>query len=134
MQPARNYVREAEHGVLRVGDTRVMLDSVVAAFHLGQFAETIAQQYPALSLEEVYGAIAYYLANQADVERYLRNQAEVWKQWREKANAVESPVLQRLRGLAAGTGKNVLSAGESVPGLFMAPQLSPIAFLLRSRG
>ena len=107
MPTAKTYVRQDEHGVLRVGDTRVMLDSVVAAFHLGHSAETIAQQYPALSLEDVYGAIAYYLANQADVDRYLRDQDEVWKQWREKANAVESPAVQRLRGLAAGTGKNV---------------------------
>ena len=67
MQPVRIYVRQDENGVLRVGDTRVMLDSVIAAFHLGHSAETIAQQYPALSLEEVYGAITYYLANQADV-------------------------------------------------------------------
>jgi uncharacterized protein (DUF433 family) len=107
MLMAKTYVRQDEHGVLRVGDTRVMLDSVVAAFHLGHSAETIAQQYPALSLEDVYGAIAYYLANQADVDRYLRDQDEVWKQWREKANAVASPAVQRLRGLAAGTGKNV---------------------------
>jgi uncharacterized protein (DUF433 family) len=106
MQQARTYVRQDEHGVLRVGDTRVMLDSVVAAFHLGHSAETIAQQYPALTLEEVYGAIAHYLANQADVDQYLRNQEEVWKEWREKANAAESPVVQRLRDLAARTRSN----------------------------
>jgi uncharacterized protein (DUF433 family) len=106
MQQARTYVRQDEHGVLRVGDTRVMLDSVVAAFHLGHSAETIAQQYPALTLEEVYGAIAHYLANQADVDQYLRNQEEVWKEWREKANAAESPVVQRRRDLAARTRSN----------------------------
>jgi len=103
---AKTYVRQDEHGVLRVADTRVMLDSVVAPFHLGHSAETIAQQYPALSLEEVYGAIAYYLANQADVDKYLRDQDEVWKQWRERANPVLSPVVQRLRSLATGTGTN----------------------------
>jgi uncharacterized protein (DUF433 family) len=106
MQPARIYVREDEHGVLRVGDSRVMLDSVVVAFHLGHSAETIAQQYPALTLEEVYGAITYYLAHRADVDQYLRNQDEVWKQWREKAHAAESPVVQRLRALAARTRTN----------------------------
>ena len=106
MQQARTYVRQDEHGVLRVGDTRVMLDSVVAAFHLGHSAETIAQQYPALTLEEVYGAIAHYLANQADVDQYLRNQEKVWKEWREKSNAAESPVVQRLRDLAARTRSN----------------------------
>jgi uncharacterized protein (DUF433 family) len=48
-----------EHGVMRVGATHVMLDSVLASFHAGSTAETIAQEYPSLSLEEVYGAIAY---------------------------------------------------------------------------
>ncbi len=78
-----------------------MLDSIVAAFRLGHSAETIAQQYPALRLEEVYGAIAYYLANQGDVDEYLQKQEEVWERWREKAIAGESPVVQRLRDLAA---------------------------------
>jgi uncharacterized protein (DUF433 family) len=104
MQTAKIYVRQDEHGVLRVGDTRVMLDSVVAAFQQGHSAETIAQQYPALSLEEVYGAIAYYLANEEDVNQYLRRQDEVWKQWREKANTVTSPVVQRLRRHDAKAG------------------------------
>jgi uncharacterized protein (DUF433 family) len=104
MQTAKIYVRQDERGVLRVGETRVMLDSVVAAFHQGHSPETIAQQYPALSLEEVYGAIAYYLANEEDVNQYLRRQEEVWKQWREKANAVTSPVVQRLRRHDAKVG------------------------------
>jgi uncharacterized protein (DUF433 family) len=104
MQANKTYVREDEHGVLRVGNGRVMLDSVVAAFHQGHSAETIAQQYPALSLEEVYGAIAYYLANQAEVGQYLRRQDELWKRWREKTSAVVSPVVERLRGLAAKAG------------------------------
>jgi uncharacterized protein (DUF433 family) len=103
VHPAKTYVCQDEHGVLRVGGTRVMLDSVVAAFRLGHSAETIAQQYPALRLEEVYGAIAYYLANQVDVDQYLRTQEEVWKQWREKSKAAESPVVQRLRDMATKT-------------------------------
>jgi uncharacterized protein (DUF433 family) len=106
MQAAKTYVRQDEHGVLRIGETRVMLDSVVAAFHLGHSAETITQQYPGLTLEEAYGAIAYYLANQADVDQYLRNQEEVWNQWREKAKAVESPVVQRLREMATRSKAN----------------------------
>jgi uncharacterized protein (DUF433 family) len=98
MSPTKSYIRQDEHGVLRVGATRVMLDSVVAAFHQGHSAETIAEQYPALSLEEVYGAIACYLANKGEVDEYLRQQDQVWKQWRAKAKAVTSPVVQRLRG------------------------------------
>jgi uncharacterized protein (DUF433 family) len=36
-----------------------MIDSVVAAFWRGDSAEAIREQYPALSLEQVYGAVAY---------------------------------------------------------------------------
>jgi uncharacterized protein (DUF433 family) len=108
MQASRIYVRQDETGVLRVEGTRVMLDSVVAAFLQGHSAETIAQKYPAFSLEEVYGAVTYYLANEAEVSQYLRRQDELWKQGREQAEAVASPVVQRLRALAlaAKTGKN----------------------------
>ena len=95
------YVHEDDHGVLRVGATRVMLDSVVAAFHQGHSAETIAQQYPALTLEEVYGAITYYLANTEQVDQYLQRQDEVWQQGRERAEAGASPVVLRLRSQAA---------------------------------
>lgn len=100
MQNRKSYIREDEHGVNRVGQTRVMLDSVIVAFQQGHSAETIAQQYPALGLEEVYGAITYYLANQTEVDRYLRQQDEVWQREREKARQSASPVVQRLRGLA----------------------------------
>jgi len=101
MPVTKAYVRQDKHGVMRVGETRVMLDSVVAAFDEGHSAETIVQDYPALSLEEVYGAITYYLANRAEVDEYLRRQDEFWKECRAKAEATESPVVKRLRALAA---------------------------------
>lgn len=102
--PQSTYIRDDEHGVKRVGQTRVMLDSVIAAFHQGHSAETIAQQYPALTLEEIYGTITYYLANKAEVDEYLRRQDEVWKQACETANKAASPVVARLRSQAARAG------------------------------
>ncbi len=48
-------------GVVRVGRTRVTLDTVVAAFADGATAEEIVQQYPVLSLADVYAVIGYYL-------------------------------------------------------------------------
>jgi uncharacterized protein (DUF433 family) len=101
MQTAqKSYVRYDDHGAMRVGETQVMLDSVVVAFEQGHSPETIAQQYLSLTLEEVYGAVAYYLANKAEINQYLQQQSEVWKTWREKASAAESPVVQRLRQIA----------------------------------
>lgn len=102
-----SYVRDDEHGVKRVGNTHVMLDSIVAAFQQGHSAETIVQQYPAVTLEQVYGAITYYLANKSEVDRYLQRQDEVWKRERARAEQTVSPVLARLRNIAAQTGPNV---------------------------
>ncbi len=101
MEKAENYVRLDEHNVMRVGKTRVMLDSVVVAFQQGHSPETIQQEYPALALEEVYGAVAYYLANQDEVDRYLKRQGQVWEELREKAAEASNPVVQRLRGRIA---------------------------------
>jgi uncharacterized protein (DUF433 family) len=94
-----SYVRVDEHGVLRVGTGRVMLDSVITAFQQGHSPETIRQQYPALSLEEVYGAITYDLAHHEEVDEYLRRQDEVWERWRAETEASPSPVVERLRAM-----------------------------------
>ena len=99
MSQEKSYVRIDPQGVYRVGETRVMFDSVVAAFHEGHSPETIQQQYPASSLEEVYGSIAYYLGNASEVEGYLRRQANEWDSARAKAEAKSSPVVERLRAL-----------------------------------
>ena len=82
-----------------------MLDSVVAGFEQGHSPETIRQQYPALTLEEVYGAIAYYLANVEKVTEYLRRQNAAWGEWRSRSVGVASPVVKRLRATAAPGGR-----------------------------
>ena len=94
---ADTYVRTDEHGVMRVAGTRVMLDSVIACYQQGHSPETIRQQYPALTLEQVYGAIAYYLAHQAQVDDYLRRQDALWQQLRREADRQPAPVVRRLR-------------------------------------
>ncbi len=98
MYQARSYVRKDGKGVLRVGATRVPLDSVVAGFHQWHSAETIQQLNPDLNLEEVYGALAFYLANQAEVHDYLRRRQESWEHWRERAEQLPNLQFER-RGL-----------------------------------
>jgi uncharacterized protein (DUF433 family) len=61
-----------EFGTIRVGSSRVSLDSVVHHFKLGATAEQIAHSFPSLELGDVYAVIAYYLANNDSVEEYLR--------------------------------------------------------------
>ena len=95
------YVHVDEYGVMRVGNSRVMLDAVVAGFEQGHSPETIQQQFPALSLEEIYGAITYYLAHRDEVQAYLKRQEALWETLRAAAEMQSSPVVKRLRTLKA---------------------------------
>jgi len=75
MQIAETFtvpLRTDQQGVIRVGETRVRLDTVVFAFNEGCTAEEIISRYPSLKLVEVYAVIAYYLDNQAAVDRYVK--------------------------------------------------------------
>src|SRR5258708_4629912 len=66
----KDYVEQRDGGYYIVG-SRVSLDSIVYEFLRGASPESIAQSFPVLRLEEVYGAIAFYLANQKEVDDYL---------------------------------------------------------------
>ena len=59
------------HGVVRVGNTRITLDTVIAAYADGATVEAIVQQYPSLQLADVYYVIGYYLRHASEVEAYL---------------------------------------------------------------
>jgi uncharacterized protein (DUF433 family) len=67
-------LRKDEHGTIRVGGTRVTLDSLVYGFRSGESAEEIARSFPAISLTDVYLVIGYYLRHQAEVDAYLAQQ------------------------------------------------------------
>jgi len=108
----KQYVRVDEHGVMRVGTTRVMLDALVAGFEQGHSPETIQQQFPALSLEEVYGAITYYLSHRDDVQAYLQRQEALWKALRVEAEKQASPVVKRLRALRDADVPDVSCVGH----------------------
>jgi hypothetical protein len=100
---ASSYVRTDEHGAMRVGRGAVLLESVVASFLEGHSAETIQQEYPSLTLEEVYGTIAFYLGHREIVHDYLRRQEKLWEELRRKAEEKPSAVVQRLRGIKAAS-------------------------------
>ena len=72
-------LHEGTDGVIRVAGTRVTLDSIVGAFAEGATAEEIAQQYPSVSIPDVYAVISFYLRHHSEVEAYLhqrRTEAE----------------------------------------------------------
>ena len=61
-----------EDGVVRVGRTRVRLDTIVRAVNQGATAEEILQQYPSVTLPDIYATISYYRQHQNSVDAYLR--------------------------------------------------------------
>ena len=60
--PTKQYIKQRNRGYWIEGG-RISLDSVVYSFLNGEAPESIAQNFLLLSLEQVYGAIAFYLAN-----------------------------------------------------------------------
>jgi uncharacterized protein (DUF433 family) len=65
-----------------VKDTRVSLDSVVHGYLDGESAETIQENFRSLTLEQVYGAIAYYLRHRAEIDEYLKVQHDKFEEAR----------------------------------------------------
>jgi uncharacterized protein (DUF433 family) len=85
------YVEERDGGHFLVS-SRVSLDSVVYAFVRGQSPESICQSFAPLTLEQVYGAIAFYLANQEAVDAYLSQGREQLEDLRQEARR-RNPLL-----------------------------------------
>lgn len=89
---AIEYVEQRE-GNFYIAGTRVSLDSVVISFRRGDSPETICQSFEGMRLEEVYGAITYYLANQEAVDAYLTRKDAMWVEGKNTA----APLPDRLR-------------------------------------
>jgi uncharacterized protein (DUF433 family) len=70
-------LRTDEHGVVRVGRTRVRLDSVLHAYKSGCSAEDILRKFPSLQLADIHAVIAYYLWYRDAVEQYLAERERI---------------------------------------------------------
>src|SRR5580765_8334590 len=64
---------EQRNGGFYVAGTGVSLDSIVYSFKAGDSPETIRQNFSSLSLEQVYGAITFYLAHEKEVDANIRD-------------------------------------------------------------
>ncbi len=91
----KRYVENID-GVYRLAGTRVSLDSIVYAFWRGQTAEGIAQSFPVLTLEQVYGALTFYLANKSEVDAYLEEAEAEFEALREAAREQDPMFYQKL--------------------------------------
>jgi len=94
-----NYI-ERQDGGYRVRGTRVSLDSVVYRFLEGLSPESIQSDcFPALTLEQVYGAITFYLANRDEVDAYLRQADEEFEAFRRRVREEYPEAHRRLDAL-----------------------------------
>ena len=91
----KEYVDQRD-GNYYVSGTRISLDSLIHAFHRGESPETICQNFELLHLEEVYGAIAYYLANQITLDAYLLSQGKKWTEGKLSSEPLPASLRARL--------------------------------------
>jgi uncharacterized protein (DUF433 family) len=87
-------------GVIRIGGTRVTLDTIVTAFREGATAETIVEQYPSLQLDQVYTVIGYYIRHQKEVNEYLERRRQEAARVRQENETRFPPLGIRERLLA----------------------------------
>lgn len=67
-------LRTDSQGTVRVGNTRVTLDTLIGEFKRGETPESIVENFPSISIAEAYAVIAFYLNQQDAVEAYLTQQ------------------------------------------------------------
>jgi uncharacterized protein (DUF433 family) len=83
---------DQREGVYYVSGTRISLDLIVYGFREGCSPETIREDFEGLTLAQVYGAIAFYLDHQADIDAYLLQRKEQWAEL-ERQGTPASPDL-----------------------------------------
>jgi uncharacterized protein (DUF433 family) len=100
----REYV-ELRNGGYYVTGSRVSLASIIYEYRDGAAAETIRQNFPTLSLEQIHGAIAFYLGHQHETEGYLH---ELEKKW-DELERTASPANPELQGRIEEARKRLLA-------------------------
>jgi uncharacterized protein (DUF433 family) len=101
---AKDYVEERSGGYFIAG-TRVSLDSVVYGFLRGESPEGMAESFPALTLEQILGSLAFYLGNRAKVDQYLHEGKEEFERLREQAHQNNPGLYSRLKNARQRTSE-----------------------------
>ncbi|MEK7764218.1 MAG: DUF433 domain-containing protein [Nitrospirota bacterium] len=84
-------------GSIRIAGTRIAIESIIQSFRDGATPEEICQDFPALSLAQVYDVLAVYLTYQAEVEAYLQKQAQDTAAIRQELQTRHAAFLSNLR-------------------------------------
>ena len=87
---------EQREGVYYIRATRITLDSIVYAFREGCSAEAIREDFEGISLAQVYGAIAFYLDHQAELDVYLALRGAEWAELERQGNPPSPELRARI--------------------------------------
>jgi uncharacterized protein (DUF433 family) len=90
-------LRTDEHGAIRIGKTRVLLELVIHAYYMGETPEGIVDSYPSLTTADVYAVIGYYLANREEIDAYMRQRDQQAEQIIRDMEANLTPEARALR-------------------------------------
>lgn len=90
-------LRTDEHGAIRIGKTRVLLELVIHAYYMGETPEGIVDSYPSLTTADVYAVIGYYLANREEIDAYVRQRDQQAEQILRDMEANLTPEARALR-------------------------------------
>ena len=92
---ATEYIEEREGG-LYVAGSRISLASIIFLFQQGSSPETIRQNFPSLSLAQIYGAIAFYLNHPSESQSYLARLQGKWDQIERGSQQPDAEMQERL--------------------------------------
>ncbi len=84
------------NGAIRVSNTRVTLDTLIARYRQGDSPETIQSGFPSIPLTDIYATISYYLAHRDEVDAYLKQRDAEAERVRQEVEANYTPE-QRAR-------------------------------------
>ena len=93
---------EQREGVYYIPGTRISLDSIVYTFREGCSPETIHEDFAGLTLARVYGAIAFYLDHQADIDTYLLQRKQQWAELQRQGTPASPDLRGRLERARRG--------------------------------
>ena len=89
---AKEYIERRQGSFYLIG-SRVPLARIVYEFHDGAAPEATRLDYPTLSLEQVYGAITFYLANKEEIEQDMIDRRRI----EEEVSKAQPPLPPELQ-------------------------------------
>jgi uncharacterized protein (DUF433 family) len=127
-------LRTDEHGKIRVGKSRVLLELVIHAYRQGETPEGIIDMYSTLVLSDVYAVIAYYLEHTAEIDAYVHREAELDKQFMQEIDANRTPEARALRERLRAYRDQHFSQSSDQPPRLLDEFRTPAQFLTHPIG